>query len=326
MRRVSTTTPRFSIVVPVHDGAPWIGEAIASVRRQTRPDWELIVVDDGSSDATAELVARETEPRLRLLRQDNAGQLAARRRGLTEATGDLVVFLDADDRLRPDALDRFARGFARRPDALVAYGDRVLLDGRGSAFGPEHGALLAARPSGDVLERLLARNFISTPGQGCIRRAALDEGDAWPADLRRMADWYVWCRVASRGAFAYVGRGPVVEYRLHAASLSRRFVAGPASPPSIAELEPAIAAVFALPEVRRRFPPARLAGLRRRCEASAFAWKGQDLLRASRFRESRRYLLEALRRAPAVPVDVLCLVLTVLGLPPGVRRWVGTTS
>jgi hypothetical protein len=204
------------------------------------------------------------------------------------------------------------------------YGDRVLADGFGHVIGSNRGALLAPRPSGEVLEQLLARNFLSTPGQACIRARALADAPEWNTAIRRMADWYLWCRIASRATFAYAGRGPVVEYRLHGESMSRRFMSGPVLPPTIDELRPAIDAVFTLPDIGRRIPAARLTALRRRCEAGAYAWKAQDLLRAGRFRESRAYLAEALKRHPSQPVDLLCFALTLLGFfPPGVRRWVG---
>jgi len=316
---------RISVVVPVHDGAVWLGEAVESVRRQSYDAWELVVVDDGARDGSAEVAERvaAVDTRVRLVRQANAGALAARRTGLRASSGAAVVFLDADDRLRPDALARFAAALDRRTDAIVVYGDRVLADRQGRVFGSERGALLAPRPSGDVLLRLLRRNFLSTPGQACVRVAALDDADSWPVDLHRMADWYVWCRLACRGAFAYVGRGPVLEYRMHGGSMSRRFTAVAEPRPTIAELLPAIDAAFALPEVVRRVPTPHRARLRRRSEASAFAWKAQELLRAGCLAASRRYLREALRRDPLQPVDVLCFCLTLSGVPALVRPWVG---
>ena len=322
------SAPAFSIVVPVHDGACWLRETIDSVVRQTRGDWQLIVVDDGSSDDSTAVAERLGDPRVQVIRQRNAGAFAARRSGLARAQAPSIVFLDADDRLRPDALARFAAALGHAPAAAVVYGDRVLADRDGQVFGTESGALLAARPSGDVLEQLLRRNFLSTSGQACIRADALDDADEWPVDLRRMSDWYLWCRLASRRPFAYCGRGPVVEYRLHASSLSRRFTAEEdGARPHIAELEPAIAAVFALPAIRQRIPARRLAALQRRSVASAYAWKAQDLLRAGRFTASRRYLLAALRLHPAQPVDLLCLLVALMRFhPPFFNRWVGRVS
>ena len=286
------------------------------------------MVDDGSTDSgSTAAIARNSDSRVRVLRQENEGAFAARRAGLATAQGEAIVFLDADDRLRADALARFDLTLERNPRAIVVYGDRVLADRGGRVFGAEGGALLAARPSGDVLAQLLERNFLSTSGQVCIRTEALRDAREWRTDLRRMADWYLWCRLASSGEFAYCGRGPVVEYRLLPTSMSRRFTREAADRPEIDAMQPAIEAVFALPALQLRFSAHRLRVLRRRSEASAYAWKAQDLLRAGRFADSRRYLLAALRRHPGQPVDLLCLLLTFLHFHlPGTRRWVGRVS
>lgn len=140
-----------------------------------------------------------------------------------------------------------------------------------------------------------------------------------------MDDWYLWCRIAARCRFAYVGKGPLVEYRIRRNSLSRILAA--AAPFGVDELSPTIEAVFALPAVRARFEPRRLAVLRRKCRASAFAFKGQELLRLERWDVARRYLMEAIRLDPVRPVDLLCVLLSLLGrFPPGARAVVGPIS
>src|SRR5688572_4912591 len=89
---------RFTVIVPIHDHALVVGEAVDSVRRQTVGDWELVVVDDGSADDGATRAACSGDARVRVIVQANAGVMAARRRGLDTSSGDLVVFLDGDDR------------------------------------------------------------------------------------------------------------------------------------------------------------------------------------------------------------------------------------
>lgn len=95
---------RVSIIMPCYNAARFIDEAIASVLAQTEASWELIVIDDGSTDGSAEIVRRFTDPRIRLITQANAGVSAARNAGLASSRGEFVAFLDADDRMRPDRL------------------------------------------------------------------------------------------------------------------------------------------------------------------------------------------------------------------------------
>lgn len=97
--------PRVSIVVSLFNKGPYISRALRSISAQTFADFEVIVVDDGSTDGGAEQVETHADPRFRLIRQENAGPGAARNRGLAQVTGDLVAFLDADDEWMPDYLN-----------------------------------------------------------------------------------------------------------------------------------------------------------------------------------------------------------------------------
>ena len=101
--------PRISVIVPLFNKAPFVGRALRSVLAQTVTDFELILVDDGSTDDGAKVVEQFDDSRLRLLRQNNAGPGAARNRGLTEARGELVAFLDADDEWLPEFLSESVR-------------------------------------------------------------------------------------------------------------------------------------------------------------------------------------------------------------------------
>ena len=316
----------FSVIIPAHDCESCVGEAVRSALAQSFSDLEVIVVDDGSADRTgaAAEAAIEGDPRARLLRQANAGAMAARRAGLAAGRSDAVVFLDADDRLRPDALARFADVLCAQPEAGVVYGDRVLMDATGRPFGSTHGALLNPRPSGDVLRRTLRRNFLSTPGQACFRARCLADVQAFTLAVRRAMDWVLYCEIAAFERFAYVGPGPVVEYRMSADSMARSLAATGEHATDIDEVRPAIDAIYSLARVTERLNAAELAALRRATEASAFAWKGQELLRARQWDAARACFLRALRQWPVDPRDILCLGLTYLRrFPPGTRRYIG---
>jgi glycosyltransferase involved in cell wall biosynthesis len=116
---------RVSIIMPCYNAARFIDEAIASVLAQTEASWELIVIDDGSTDGSADIVRRFADPRIRLITQANAGVSAARNAGLAASVGEFVAFLDADDRMRPDRLQLPLGIFAREPSLDLVVGDFI---------------------------------------------------------------------------------------------------------------------------------------------------------------------------------------------------------
>ncbi|HWO47940.1 MAG TPA: glycosyltransferase family A protein, partial [Solirubrobacterales bacterium] len=118
--RVDPAAPLVSVVIPCWNQAHYLGEAIESALSQSYPSLEVIVVDDGSEDNSAAVAARF--PGVRCLRQGNSGVAAARNRGLAEAGGEYAVFLDADDRLLPDALAVGVRELEARPETAFAAG------------------------------------------------------------------------------------------------------------------------------------------------------------------------------------------------------------
>ena len=114
--------PLISIIIPAYNAAPWIAETIKSALAQTWPQIEILVVDDGSTDATASIVRQFTVDRLRVISQPNAGASAARNTGLRAAAGDYIQFLDADDLLAPEKIARQISLLADAPPGAIASG------------------------------------------------------------------------------------------------------------------------------------------------------------------------------------------------------------
>lgn len=110
--------PLFSVVMPVYKVAPYIQTTLESLYRQTEPDFEIVVIDDGSPDETAEILSRQSDPRLRVIRQENAGASAARNRGIREARGRWVAFLDGDDAWVPNHLELARAALEAHPEYL----------------------------------------------------------------------------------------------------------------------------------------------------------------------------------------------------------------
>jgi glycosyltransferase involved in cell wall biosynthesis len=205
-----------SIVIPCFNQAAFVGQAIESALAQTMGPTEVIVVDDGSTDTTAEVVRRF--PDVRLIRQSNAGVSAARNAGLVAATGDFIVFLDADDELLPDAVEIGMAALRRHPEAAAAAGRAAPIDANGRPLPAEWPS-----PDADDAARygeLFAGNFIWTPGAAILRRALVLRAGGFASRWSGAADYALYLRLAAEWPIHWHGR-PVVRYRQHPDAMSR---------------------------------------------------------------------------------------------------------
>ena len=207
-------TPLVSVVLPCYNGADFIADAIDSVRAQTYPAVELIVVDDGSTDASGEIAAAHHE--VTLLRQPRGGLSAARNAGWRTARGDLIVFLDADDRLLPTALAVGAAALKEHSHCAFVYGRYRLIGRDGKPMPP-----VAART---VTEQhyiaMLRSNYIGMHAAVMYRRSILEELGGFRVALPRCEDYDMYLRVLRRyPAFGHTTT--VAEYRQHGGNMSR---------------------------------------------------------------------------------------------------------
>ena len=274
IRDLATPAPAVSILTPAYDVARFIGTAVDSVLAQSYPNWEMLVVDDGSRDGTAEQVTARQDPRLRLLRQDNQGVSAARTRAMAEARGEAVVFLDADDWLVPDALERMVTALAGMPQAVGAYGAYAVM--AETAVPDDLPLRRKAGPfaSGDLLERLLIQNLFVNGGHLLLRRDALLRAGPFLAKLRYGEDWEYWIRLALQGPFVAIeGTEPLLYVRERQGSAYRRMAHDPAA------FAPAMAAIYGNPALADRLGAGRLARMRRRAEAENAWIVGRELIR-----------------------------------------------
>ncbi|MBV8304360.1 MAG: glycosyltransferase [Acidimicrobiia bacterium] len=182
-------------MIPTRDRLPLLREAVASVRGQDQPSWELIVVDDASSDGTPAWVDAVSDSRVRCIRVGNRiERSAARNRGLAEATAPLILFLDDDDRLRPSALRRLAHGLARAPDALAAFGAKEVFDGTGHRKRIPHPRVPLVR---SVWDDVMA-GWMFVSGQVLLRTDAVRAAGGWDERLAMSEDQDLWLRVPGR--------------------------------------------------------------------------------------------------------------------------------
>ena len=205
--------PLVSVVITCYNQARYLAEAIESVLAQTHARREVVVIDDGSVDDTAGVAARY--PDVKCVRQPNAGLSAARNSGIRESRGEFLVFLDADDRLLPDALRAGLDGFLVRPECAFISGHYRMMRDDGTPL-PDFAQW---PPEPDVYRTLLQRNYIGMHATVMYRRTAFEAVGGFDSRLPTCEDYDMYLRIA-RGHPVHSHDRVVAEYRRHDAAMS----------------------------------------------------------------------------------------------------------
>ena len=234
----SDRSPRVSVIIPTYNRATLIGDPIESVLKQTYTDWELIVLDDGSTDDTAQVVAQYGD-RVRYVYQENAGETAARNAGFAHARGELISFLDSDDCMLPHNLDTLVHLLDEQSDAGIAYGWYYWMDKDGHPAMWEDPKIpgdiphqldvpwpgVQGRPSGTVLEGQilpqLALEETMLIGTVLIRRECLEAVSGFDVNVDFQGHWDFFLRVARAGYTFACCRQGVAVIRLHPGNRGR---------------------------------------------------------------------------------------------------------
>lgn len=210
--------PTAALVITTYNHAHFLGEALASATAQRRAFDEIVVVDDGSTDDPARVVA--SFPGVRLIAQANQGLAAARNTGLNATRADFIAFLDADDRLLPAALARGLAAFAANPGCSFVYGGHRRVDDTGAALGTDRYSAIGP----DAFAALLGGNPVAMHATVLYRRAALVAAGGFDPALRRCEDYDVYLRLAREGDVHSYGEA-VAEYRWHDGNMSHNHAA-----------------------------------------------------------------------------------------------------
>jgi len=210
---------RVSVIMAAYNAEQWIAEALASVARQTFTDYEVFVVDDGSTDGTAEVVHRLGGP-VRYLSQPHRGPASARNQGIAHSWGELIAFLDADDLWLEELLATVVPYFDDPATALVT-GDNYRWDQRRPVEESPRKWQRKAHPSDqeDLWSRLLRMNVIS-PSTTVVRRVVLEAVGPFDETLTHASDYDLWLRVSRAGHRARFLDQPLGVIRLHSANIS----------------------------------------------------------------------------------------------------------
>jgi glycosyltransferase involved in cell wall biosynthesis len=207
--------PIISVVLPVYNGEKTITETINSVLKQTFTDFELIVINDGSQDSTLNIINEITDPRIQVYSYPNKGLAASRNRGIAQATGQYICFIDADDLWTIDKLDAQFKALQENSQAALAYSWTDYID-ESSQF-IRSGSYMSVM--GDVYANLLLVDFLENGSNPLIRSEALAAVGNFDESLTSAEDWDMWLRLAARYPFVAVSSAQIL-YRVSANSMS----------------------------------------------------------------------------------------------------------
>jgi glycosyltransferase involved in cell wall biosynthesis len=214
-REVPARGATVSVVIPCHNQARFIADAIESLRAQTYSEFDVIVVDDGSTDGSADIVERFGVP---IVRQERGGPAAARNAGFRATTGDYVVFLDGDNMLERHALEANLHAFEDHPESAFVGGRYRYIDERG---GHRPSSVLPdPKTPDDHYAALLSENYFGSPDNVMFRRSVLDAVGLFDSSVDGLEDYDLYLRIAKEHPVHYHGV-TISAYRVHDNQFSR---------------------------------------------------------------------------------------------------------
>ena len=208
--------PRVSVIIPTYNCAQYLPGAIESVIAQTFRDYELIVVDDGSTDETAEVIKKYGD-RIKYLYQENSGPGAAKNLGIKASGGSFVATLDADDRWQPQKIEIQYEYMRCHPEVGLVYANCSTFNKQGivtEAYDGKHRIVY----QGDIFDKLIVKNFIASITI-MVRKECLDKVGLFPEDFMISEDWHLWLRIAKNYPIGYIDQ-PLAMYRWQKKSLT----------------------------------------------------------------------------------------------------------
>ncbi|MBZ0333683.1 glycosyltransferase family 2 protein [Marinobacter sp. AL4B] len=230
--------PKASIIVPAYNAAQYISKTLDSILNQSFQDFEIIIIDDGSSDQTASIIDQYDDPRIRYHHQANSGKPAIpRNRAIKKARGEFIFIFDSDDIMLPEKLATTIECMEQTPQAGLAFTGFACIDEGGHVINPDFLApyqtlhnlekiavsdnayLIQAR---EALKGLAVSNYLGTSGVA-IRRGVFEQVGGFDEDVRNSDDYLMWQAVASRYDFIYI---PAIfhQYRVRSGSISLRSI------------------------------------------------------------------------------------------------------
>jgi glycosyltransferase involved in cell wall biosynthesis len=281
--------PTISVIIPAYNGERTILETIKSVQAQTFTDFELLIVDDGSTDRTLDLLRSIQEPRLKIFTYENGGLTVNRNRGITLATGEFMAFIDQDDLWTPDKLELQLAALQQNPKAGVAYSWTSVMGEKGEWFLPCEQMLF----EGNVYPELLAGYFPMNGSNLLVRREAVESVGQFDLAIAPCDDWEYALRLAVQWPFVLV---PKIQnfYRQSATSVA-------------SNIEVVHKANLLILEKAFKSAPQEIQHLKNKCFANVYLFNAEQYLRrqeqANSVNKAGQNLWQAIKLYPQILKD-----------------------
>jgi len=213
--------PKVSVIIPAYNAMNYLPKTLESVLKQTFDDFEVILVNDGSSDGIEDWTAQIIDRRVKLISQENKGLAVARNTGINHSQGDYLAFLDADDIWEPTKLEKQVICLAENSELGLVYTWTAWIDENDNFTG----RILKSYAEGYIWQKLITYNVIGCGSVAMVRRSCFDTVGIFDSNLTYFnvnEDWDMWLRIADRYPFKVI-KEPLVYYRQSSSSSSRNW-------------------------------------------------------------------------------------------------------
>ncbi|MUH01592.1 glycosyltransferase [Scytonema sp. UIC 10036] len=207
--------PKVSVVIPAYNSMQYLPETLESVLQQTFTNFEVLIINDGSTDNIIQWASEIADPRVKLISQKNQGVSVARNTGIALSQGEYIAFLDADDLWQQTKLEKQARCLDENPEIGLVHTSMALVDAKGKPTG----RVMASFAEGEVWKELVESNKIACSSV-MVRRCCLEKVGGFEPNLHFAEDWDLWIRISSHYSFAVI-KEPLYYYRQIPTSLSK---------------------------------------------------------------------------------------------------------
>lgn len=208
--------PKVSIIIPAYNAMTYLPETLESAFKQTFTDFEILIINDGSSDNIVEWVSRITDERVKLISQENQGVSAARNTGINNSQGEYIAFLDADDLWESTKLEKQVNCLEVNPTVGLTYTWTNFIN----QFSQPTGVSIVSHAEGNVWEEIVVRDMISTGSSTMIRAECFNKVGLFDSDLSVGEDRDMWTRIAAVYPFAVI-KEPLTLYRRHSTNTTK---------------------------------------------------------------------------------------------------------